>query len=336
MSKQSISQADLLESILRLAAQTAAMNIMQSAYSIVIGANSNYFSIRLIGRSIIESKELVDKADSVLIIVFDSKGGRSENHYIRGEKVSSSEGLDIAPMGVLLRFTWDQPLGKGRTLNKDTAALLIAAVSIMQVQPKVYFNGDSLSLPKPRVYDSDTLAEKDSKRLAYLLRHDIRYNYLTAYDKDGWRTVKDLETKHGFSYAELLELTVRDEKQRFEVSPCFTLIRARYGHSFHTIIHNEFAIPPDTLFHGTAEKYWASIQTEGIKGGKRQYVHLTTDRIQARVFGQRHGNPIVLTVDAKRMYAAGFSFYKATDYIWQTKYVPLEYIGIVDYTREST
>ena len=43
---------------------------------------------------------------------------------------------------------------------------------------------------------------------------------------------------------------------------------------------------------------------------------------------RRHGEPVVLTVKAHKMYEAGHEFFKTESAIWLTKDVPLEYIVI--------
>jgi putative RNA 2'-phosphotransferase len=55
-------------------------------------------------------------------------------------------------------------------------------------------------------------------------------------------------------------------------------------------------------------------------------VHLSIDEPTAVKVGQRRGRPVVLTVRAGAMAAAGFSFYPAANGVWLTDHVPPEYL----------
>ena len=58
------------------------------------------------------------------------------------------------------------------------------------------------------------------------------------------------------------------------------------------------------------------------------YVHLSKDIKTAINVGKRHGNPVVLEINAKRMYKDGIKFYLSKNNVWLTKYVPSKYIKI--------
>lgn len=161
-----------------------------------------------------------------------------------------------------------------------------------------------------------------SKRLAFLLRHDKTYEF----ELGGWRSVKDLVANHGFSGTELDNIVATDSKGRYELSPDKSLIRARWGHSVPVEFGDECSEVPDILYHGTADIYLLSIQKEGIRRKNRQFVHLTDDRILAMETGKRHGNPVIMTVDAKRMKKDGVLFWKRGDRIWLTQCVAPHYL----------
>ncbi len=55
-------------------------------------------------------------------------------------------------------------------------------------------------------------------------------------------------------------------------------------------------------------------------------MHLSQSRWEAGKVGQRHGRPIVLVIDAARMYADGSEFYLSANDVWLTDHVPAEYI----------
>ena len=67
-------------------------------------------------------------------------------------------------------------------------------------------------------------------------------------------------------------------------------------------------MPPEVLYHGTVERFLASILVEGLKKGKRHHVHLSKDMDTARKVGARRGKPVILLVNAKKMHGAGYKF----------------------------
>ena len=77
--------------------------------------------------------------------------------------------------------------------------------------------------------------------------------------------------------AMLEEIVRTDEKQRYFLNEDKTLIRANQGHSIPVDVELEQKAPPDTLFHGTGEKYAASIDAQGLIPKSRLYVHLSSD-----------------------------------------------------------
>jgi putative RNA 2'-phosphotransferase len=88
----------------------------------------------------------------------------------------------------------------------------------------------------------------------------------------------------------------------------------------------ENKIPPDILYHGTASRFIDSIMKDGLKPMGRQYVHLSLNEDIALNVGKRHGNPVVLYIDAKNMHEKGYKFYLSENKIWLVDEVPREYI----------
>ena len=162
------------------------------------------------------------------------------------------------------------------------------------------------------------------KCLAYLLRHDKNY----AFDEHGWREVRDLVECHGFSCEELEYIVANSSKQRFEFSEDKLLIRARQGHSVKVDVELEEAVPPEYLYHGTAKGFVDSILKLGILKGKRLYVHLSSTVEMAMKVGARHGEPVVLTINAKRMSEDGIRFLLSHNGVWLTEFVNARYITI--------
>lgn len=75
------------------------------------------------------------------------------------------------------------------------------------------------------------------------------------------------------------------------------------------------------------EKSVESIFAEGIQKMSRQYVHLSADYETAVNVGKRHGKPVVLRINAKKMFSDGCKFYLSENKVWLTDFVPVEYIS---------
>lgn len=126
---------------------------------------------------------------------------------------------------------------------------------------------------------------------------------------------------YGFTIEELREIVATNNKQRYEFSEDMTRIRARQGHSIQVDLELEEAIPPIVLYHGTAKEFADSIMKQGILKGKRLYVHLSTTIHMATKIGKRHGEPVVLVIDAKRMSEDGNKFFLSRNGVWLTEVV---------------
>ena len=114
---------------------------------------------------------------------------------------------------------------------------------------------------------------------------------------------------HGFpiSYDDLVECVETNDKQRYAFDVSGEMIRANQGHSVEVDLQLEEREPPETLYHGTVERFLASILEGGLVRGKRHHVHLSKDVETARKVGARRGKPVILTVDAGRMHRTGTS-----------------------------
>ena len=104
-------------------------------------------------------------------------------------------------------------------------------------------------------------------------------------------------------------------------------IRANQGHSIPVDVELPEVIPPDVLYHGTGVKYKDSIDVQGLIPKSRLYIHLSGDIETARKVGQRHGKPIIYTVDAAAMHADSYVFYRSVNGVWLTKAVPQRYLS---------
>jgi len=173
-----------------------------------------------------------------------------------------------------------------------------------------------------------------SKFLSYVLRHRPDEIGLTL-DDEGWVAIDTLVAAARDGGRELtrelvLEVVRTNDQQRFRISDDGMRIRASQGHSIKVDLALEEAVPPDQLFHGTADRNVDAIMVEGLHRQNRQHVHLSKDRATARNVGARHGRPVVLLVDAAAMQAAGHRFHLSDNGVWLTAHVPPEFLARVD------
>lgn len=124
----------------------------------------------------------------------------------------------------------------------------------------------------------------------------------------------------------VLDVVASSDKQRFSVSPDGKRLRTAQGHSIDVDLGYANTEPPSVLYHGTAWSSCLSIAKEGLRPGNRHAVHLSLDIATATRVGERHGRPVVLEVDAARMYADGLFFSRADNGVWLTSHVPPGYL----------
>ena len=168
-----------------------------------------------------------------------------------------------------------------------------------------------------------------SKYISLILRHKPEAIGITL-DEHGWANVDELiegiRRTRPFSMEMLEEIVRTDSKQRYSFSEDRTLIRANQGHSIPVDVELERKTPPRVLYHGTGEKYTASIDAQGPLPKSRLYVHLSPDEATAVNVGRRHGRPVVYEVLAEEMERDGFAFFLSVNGVWLTKTVPAEYL----------
>lgn len=162
-----------------------------------------------------------------------------------------------------------------------------------------------------------------------ILRHRPEVIGITL-DEHGWADVDDLiagvARNNEFNRDILEEIVRTDNKQRYSFNKDKTKIRANQGHSIVVDLELEVSEPPEVLWHGTAEKYVASIDKTGLKPGSRMHVHLSLDEQTAEKVGSRHGRPVIYKVKSGEMYRKGFRFYRSVNGVWLTVMVPVEYL----------
>lgn len=168
-----------------------------------------------------------------------------------------------------------------------------------------------------------------SRFMSLILRHKPETIGISL-DEHGWADVGELiagiAKTHEFNMDILEQIVRTDEKQRYSFNEDKTLIRANQGHSIPVDVELDEAKPPAELWHGTGEKYVASIDIQGLIPKSRLYVHLSKDKDTAVKVGQRHGKPVLYIVKAGEMYRDGYRFYLSKNGVWLTKKVPAEYL----------
>lgn len=176
------------------------------------------------------------------------------------------------------------------------------------------------------------MTKEISKLLSYVLRHAPEHLDLTL-DANGWTQVDILITRIQATGVQidrqmLEQIVASSDKQRFTLSDDGQRIRAAQGHSVNIDLALEPCTPPPLLFHGTAKANLEAIRAEGLKPGQRQHVHLSLDEKTALKVGGRHGEPVVLRVDAARMSLDGLTFWQAENGVWLTDRVPATYLTL--------
>lgn len=174
-----------------------------------------------------------------------------------------------------------------------------------------------------------------SKLISGLLRHFPHEADLVP-DREGWIPIKDLvkgikeKWRNKESYAWVTEEHVKaiallDPKGRFQIKE--GKIRATYGHSYPVEVKYDEDQKSTHLFHGTPSRNISRILKEGLKPGKRLWVHLTTDRSLAVETGRRYSREVALLhIDVNCLRARGIKVYKAAEDVRLVKYVPVECI----------
>ena len=172
---------------------------------------------------------------------------------------------------------------------------------------------------------------RSSKMLSRILRHEPELVGITL-DGSGWVRVEvllDALAAKGrpLTRAELDHVVATNNKRRFGFSPDGLSIRANQGHTVAVRPRSTATVPPHVLYHGTADRHLASIFREGLRPMTRQDVHLSADTETATRVGARHGRPVVLTVNAAAMAAAGHEFRLSENGVWLTDAVPPQYLS---------
>ena len=171
----------------------------------------------------------------------------------------------------------------------------------------------------------------DSRFLSLILRHKPEEVGLTL-DPAGWVEIAALlaalkKAGRALSRDRLEQIVAGNDKKRFTISDDGLRIRAAQGHSIAVDLALVPQEPPVHLYHGTARHHLDAIFADGLRPGKRQQVHLSSDPTTAAQVGSRHGKPVVLLVNAKEAHAAGCVFTRADNGVWLCDHIPAAHLG---------
>ena len=168
--------------------------------------------------------------------------------------------------------------------------------------------------------------------LSLVLRHEPSAAGVTP-DTNGWVDVRQLldgvsRTGRRIDMETLERIVLENDKNRYSFNADRSMIRANQWHSIAVDVELKEETPPDFLYHGTASRFLDSIMREGLLPGERQHVHLSAEAATAIDVGRRHGNPVVLTVDASSMARDGHTFWLSENGVWLCSSVPRQYLAL--------
>ena len=177
--------------------------------------------------------------------------------------------------------------------------------------------------------------QKLSIHLSYLLRHNPGSIGLQM-DSHGWVDAGELirrvneAGKHRLTRDLLEQIVANDPKGRYRFSPDGTRIKACQGHSLEWV-QPELTVcpPPRYLYHGTTARALSDIRASGfISKMNRHAVHMQQEPEKAWLSAVRRRNqtPVLLQIDAEKMYADGHVFGLSDNGVWCTEQVPVAYI----------
>ena len=170
-----------------------------------------------------------------------------------------------------------------------------------------------------------------SKLLSYILRHKPE-EYGIVLDENGYTNVDELINQlnthnENINFEILQHIVDTNNKKRFAFNDDLTKIRASQGHSVDVELGYTEQQPPAILYHGTIEKFLASIMQDGLQKMQRHHVHLSADKATAIKVAERRGKPIILEIKADEMFANGHKFYLSDNGVWLTEQVPMQFIN---------
>ncbi len=173
---------------------------------------------------------------------------------------------------------------------------------------------------------------KLSKFISLILRHKPSEIGIEIERDGAWADTKALidginrTGRYSIDMETLEKIVNTDNKHRYSFNEDRMKIRANQGHSIDVDMDFSEKVPPEILYHGTAERFVKSILAEGLKKMSRQYVHLSKDEETASKVGIRHGKLHIFRVLSGEMYRQGYKFYLSDNDVWLTDNVPTDFL----------
>lgn len=186
--------------------------------------------------------------------------------------------------------------------------------------------------------------DKLSIYISLLLRHKPELAGLDM-DNHGWVSTEQLikgineSGKYKITLEQLQEIVEEDflyKKGRYRFKDNGTKIKACQGHSVPGVTPEvEYKEPPEILYHGTTTEALGKIYASGhISKMKRHAVHMQATEEKAWQSALRWKmKPVVVKIDAKKMYEDGIAIGVTDNEVWCTEKVPVKYILDALYTR---
>lgn len=170
--------------------------------------------------------------------------------------------------------------------------------------------------------------------ISLLLRHKPEEVGLDM-DNHGWVSTKQLidginnTKKYKIDMEILREIVATDNKGRYRFNEDETKIKACQGHSVPGVEPElRYGEPPEYLYHGTNTTALQKIEHSGyISKMKRHAVHLY--EMEERVWQSAERwklTPVVVKINAEKMYKDGFEFGVSDNDVWCVESVPAKYI----------
>jgi putative RNA 2'-phosphotransferase len=181
------------------------------------------------------------------------------------------------------------------------------------------------------------MAEPLTRILALALRHKPEL-FGIAVDNQGWADLERLSAGLCAHFPalpaaadQIREFVAGDIVERFEIEG--ERIRALYGHSLQHVIVGELAEPPALLYHATRAVLLPRIREHGLLAKGRNGVHLTTRWDYAVSVRDTHSQAgqrgVILAVETEKTRFKGIVFYRATEHVWLSPYIPASYLAFV-------
>lgn len=170
-----------------------------------------------------------------------------------------------------------------------------------------------------------------SKFLSLVLRHKPEVIGIRL-DANGWADCQTLihamqQRGLAITHSILHDIVAEDEKGRYSLDSHGRRIRANQGHSIAVELGLISLEPPEVLLHGTAQQALGLIYRDGLLPMGRLHVHMTDDLDAALRTGKRHGDPMVLMIQARVMFSRGHEFYRSENGVWLARHVPVEFLS---------